>query len=62
MDSGKIDNQLSLALNATNRERGKTLDLEVGFEPEEKRWELIINLTTIHESSCLFFSIVCFYS
>ncbi|MFW5629322.1 MAG: S8 family peptidase [Acetivibrio ethanolgignens] len=42
MDSGKIDNQLSLALNVTNREREKTLDLEVGFEPEEKRWELIV--------------------
>lgn len=42
MDSGKVDNQLSLALDATNAERERTLDLEVGFEPEENRWELIV--------------------
>lgn len=42
MDSGKVDNQLSLALDMTEEERQRTLDLEVGFEPEEKRWELIV--------------------
>ena len=45
MDSGKLDNQLSLALGATNAERERTLDLEVGFEPEEDRWELIVKYT-----------------
>lgn len=45
MDSGKTDNQLSLALSITNEEREKTLDLETGFLPEEKRWELIVRYT-----------------
>lgn len=42
MDSQKIDNQLNLALDVTEETREKTLDLNVGFQPETKRWELII--------------------
>lgn len=45
MESGKIDNQLSLALNATNEEREKSLDLEVGFDSQEQLWELIVRYT-----------------
>lgn len=45
MDSGKTDNQLSLALSATKEEREQSLDLEVGFEPAEQRWELIVRYT-----------------
>ena len=42
MTSQKIDNQLNLALDVTEETREKTLDLNVGFQPETKRWELIV--------------------
>lgn len=42
MDSQKIDNQLNLALDVSEETREKTLDLNVGFQPETKRWELIV--------------------
>lgn len=42
MNSGKADNQLNLALDTTNREREQTQDLEVGYNPETKQWELIV--------------------
>ena len=41
-NSEKFENLLNLALDATGREREKSLQLGVGFEPEEKRWELIV--------------------
>ncbi len=41
-NSEKFENLLNLALDATEREREKSLQLGVGFEPEEKRWELIV--------------------
>ena len=42
MESEKFENLLNLALNATEREREKSLNLGVGYEPEEKRWEIIV--------------------
>ena len=42
MDSQKAENLLNLALDATEEEREKSLDLQVGYEPEERTWELII--------------------
>lgn len=42
MESEKFENLLNLALDATERERDKSLNLGVGYEPEEKRWELIV--------------------
>lgn len=42
MNSQKIDNQLSLALDSTVREREKTLDLNVGYNEENRTWELIL--------------------
>lgn len=42
MESEKFENLLNLALDATEREREKSLNLGVGYEPEEKRWELIV--------------------
>lgn len=41
-NSEKFENLLNLALDATGREREKSLQLGVGFEPEEKKWELIV--------------------
>lgn len=42
MESEKFENLLNLALNATEREREKSLNLGVGYEPQENRWELIV--------------------
>lgn len=41
-NSEKFENLLNLALDATQREREKSLQLGVGYEPEEKRWEIIV--------------------
>lgn len=45
MNSGKRDNQLNLALDVNPETREQTLDLDVGFIPEEQSWELIIKYT-----------------
>lgn len=45
MDSQKIENVLNLATEATQEERDKSLDLNVGFDKEEKVWEVIIKYT-----------------
>ncbi|MEZ3486913.1 MAG: S8 family serine peptidase, partial [Lachnospiraceae bacterium] len=42
MASQKIENLLNLALDATLEEREKSLELDVGYDPEEKEWELIL--------------------
>ncbi len=42
VESEKFENLLNLALGATEGEREKSLQLGVGFEPEESRWELIV--------------------
>ena len=42
MDSQKADNQLNLAMDATEEERRKSLELDVGYDPVDRKWELII--------------------
>lgn len=42
MDDQKIDNQLNLALGATEQERTKSESLETGYDPQEHTWELIV--------------------
>lgn len=42
MPIGKADNQLNLALDVSEQTREKTLDLDVGYAPELKTWELIV--------------------
>lgn len=42
MENQKAENLLNLALDATQEEREKSLNLQVGYEPEERTWELII--------------------
>ena len=42
MDNQKIENQLNLALDATNEEREKSNELAVGYNEDEREWELII--------------------
>ena len=41
MESQKIENLLNLALEATPEEREKSLELDVGYDREEKEWDLI---------------------
>ena len=40
--SQKIENQLNLALDATEEERQKSRSLEIGYDPVENEWELIL--------------------
>ena len=42
MASQKIENLLNLALDATPREREKSLELDVGYDQEENEWDLIV--------------------
>ena len=41
-NSGKIENILNLALDATNEEREKSLNLDVGYDVTENSWEVIV--------------------
>lgn len=42
MTSQKFENLLNLALDASNQEREKSLELNVGYDQAEQEWELII--------------------
>lgn len=42
MNSPKFENLLNLALDATEREREKSVQLGVGYESAENRWEIIV--------------------
>ncbi|BCN30109.1 S8 family peptidase [Anaeromicropila herbilytica] len=42
MNSQKIGNQLNLALDLPPEVRAQTLDLDVGYEKEENKWEVIV--------------------
>ena len=42
MNNQKIENLLNLALDATPEEREKSMQLNVGYFPEERMWELIV--------------------
>ena len=42
MNNQKLENMLNLALDATEREREKSLELDVGYDPIDKEWDLIV--------------------
>ncbi len=42
MASQKIENLLNLALDASSEEREKSLELDVGYNPVEREWDLIV--------------------
>ncbi|MDO4329804.1 MAG: S8 family peptidase [Lachnospiraceae bacterium] len=42
MEDQKLENLLNLALDATEEEREKSADLEIGYDAAEKTWELIV--------------------
>ena len=45
MDSQKRENLLNLALDASEGERERSLELNVGFNAEEETWEVIVRYT-----------------
>ena len=40
--SQKIENLLNLALDATPEERERSQELEIGYDPVSREWELIV--------------------
>lgn len=50
MNDQKIENQLNLALNATERELEKSPGLETGYDPQERTWEVIVKYSGSLES------------
>ncbi len=42
MNNPTMENVLNLALDATPEERARSLNLEVGFDAEERTWEVIV--------------------
>lgn len=42
MNSQKLENLLNLALDSSAEEREKSLDLDIGYDREEEKWELIV--------------------
>ena len=42
MANQKLENLLNLSLDATEEEREKSLELSVGYDREEKIWEVIV--------------------
>lgn len=42
MENAKLENMLNLALDATAGEREKSLNLGVGYDWQERTWELIV--------------------
>lgn len=50
MNNEKIENLLNLALDVTQEEREKSLDLDVGYEPESSSWEVVVKYTGTGES------------
>ena len=45
MNNQKLENSLNLALDATPEEREKAPNLEIGYNPLESTWELIVKYT-----------------
>lgn len=45
MDDQKLENLLNLALDASEKEREKSLELSIGYDKEEKTWEVIVKHT-----------------
>ncbi|MGN0140800.1 MAG: S8 family peptidase [Roseburia sp.] len=45
MQNEKIENLLNLALDATEEEREKSLELDVGFDREARSWEVVVKFS-----------------
>ena len=58
----KRENLLNLALSASEEERLKSENLEIGYDPEDKTWELILrysgNLDLLRDLSYHLFTFI----
>ena len=50
MSNEKMENLLNLALDATEREREKSLDLDTGYDRAERTWEVIVKFGGTEEA------------
>ena len=46
----KLDNLLNLAMNATEEEREKSRNLNVGYDEQTRMWEIIVKYSNIRDS------------
>ena len=53
MSNEKMENLLNLALDATEREREKSLDLDTGYDRAERTWEVIVKFGGTEEALSL---------
>ena len=51
MKSQKVENLLNLALDATEEEREKSLELDVGYYPIDREWDVIVKYSGSLESA-----------
>ena len=51
MESQKVENLLNLAMDATEEEREKSLELDVGYNPIEREWDVIVKYSGSLESA-----------
>ena len=42
LNSQKVEDELNLALDATQSERERSAGLETGYDPKARTWELIV--------------------
>ena len=56
--SQKIENILNLALDATPEERERAEELEVGYDPKAREWELIVKYSGTLEAVNITLNIV----
>ena len=45
MNNPKVDTQLNQALNATPEEREKSMELNVGYDSQDRQWDLIVKFS-----------------
>ena len=45
MNNPKVDTQLNQALNATPEEREKSMELNVGYNSQDRQWDLIVKFS-----------------
>ena len=56
MPNEKMENLLNLALAATQEEREKSLELDIGYDSAEQTWEVIVKFVgTTEELEALLF-------
>lgn len=51
MADQKLDNLLNLAMNATEEEREKSRNLNVGYDEQTRMWEIIVKYSNIRDSA-----------